>query len=787
MGRFGGGAVALVLFAALAVALLWPALPGGGKVMAADDLILFVPPFDSVRPADATRPSNFYHSDSVFVFHPDQLFAREQIRSFDLPVWNPLTGAGQPLLAQQQTAPLYPGTLLTFLLPYWESLGLVALIKLVLAALGTYLLGRAFGLARPAALLSGIAFTFGTYMVSWLEHPHSNAYILLPWLLLLVERVMRRGRPGDALALGGVGGLALLAGHPQSALISALPAIGLAVWLLADRPGRDAPSRGRAVALLAGATLLSLLVGAVMLLPFAEVLTQAYNSDRGGGTAEWRVLYGMFFPEFWGRPDKFLIDGGPLNYPERTAYVGMVPLALAAAGLVARRPSRAQVFVLVVGIASFLAVVDTPLWSGFVREVPGLASIALTRLMIVVSFCAAMLAGFGLQRLLDGDVRERKRMLAAFVGFALLAPGFWALQQGVPFGELGAALRELPELGVEPRLPEVVQMSAVLRWGVLALLGTALLALAIRSPRFVPWLAVAAIVIAAAELVTLNRGYNPAVDKSLVEPRVPGSVSFVQRSQGAGRMAADAETFGPNVASRYWIRDARTHGLPVIERYSSLWLALGGSGFQRTTLRPDAAAAPRALDLLGVTHVFSPALAASPGAPVEFEGEGGPVVGNPDALPRAYVAYGWRSVDDAATAAAELALREPGAVQNEPLVEGLGGRTSDAPATPALITRDESTEVSVELEAERPGLLLLHDNYYPGWRAYVDGEQADVHPANVAFRAVEVPAGRHEVRFAYEPASVRVGAVLSALGLLALAGGVVALVLRRRRRPRASL
>ena len=64
-------------------------------------------------------------------------------------------------------------------------------------------------------------------------------------------------------------------------------------------------------------------------------------------------------------------------------------------------------------------------------------------------------------------------------------------------------------------------------------------------------------------------------------------------------------------------------------------------------------------------------------------------------------------------------------------------RTAPEPATAARITADEPTQVVVELDAERDGLLLLHDNWYPGWNAYVDGEERKIHPANVTFRAVE--------------------------------------------------
>ena len=77
--------------------------------------------------------------------------------------------------------------------------------------------------------------------------------------------------------------------------------------------------------------------------------------------------------------------------------------------------------------------------------------------------------------------------------------------------------------------------------------------------------------------------------------------------------------------------------------------------------------------------------------------------------------------------------------------------------------------------------MCLADSWYPGWRAEVDGEPRALVPGNHLFRALAVPAGDSRVRLFFAPDSVRWGALLSGLSLLALAGLLV-LAWRQRRR-----
>ena len=79
-------------------------------------------------------------------------------------------------------------------------------------------------------------------------------------------------------------------------------------------------------------------------------------------------------------------------------------------------------------------------------------------------------------------------------------------------------------------------------------------------------------------------------------------------------------------------------------------------------------------------------------------------------------------------------------------------------------------------------MLVVLDNYYPAWKATVDGEPVPVHRANYTFRAVTVPAGEHVVELHYDTGSLRAAVVISLAVLALLLGVIAAGVLAARRR-----
>jgi hypothetical protein len=281
----------------------------------------------------------------------------------------------------------------------------------------------------------------------------------------------------------------------------------------------------------------------------------------------------------------------------------------------------------------------------------------------------------------------------------------------------------------------------------------------------------------AADLLAYNVGFQSAVPEKLVTPPAVGPIAYAHAHVGHARVGGGA-VLGPNLAERFGLRDARIYRSPPLRRRQDLWTALGGAGSDYALM---SSSAPRLADVFAVRYVFAPSDTAS--AP---SGHFRPIPGvaglleNPHAYPRAWLAYRWRRASNASEAM-QLVKREHD-LQAEPVVETSRPPAPAARAQPEAVrfTRDAPDSVSLDVNAAASAQLVLDDAFYPGWKATVDGHGVPIRPANVAFRAVPVPAGHHRVRFSYDPVALAIGIWTSVGAALLIA--LVSLVRLARRR-----
>ena len=310
------------------------------------------------------------------------------------------------------------------------------------------------------------------------------------------------------------------------------------------------------------------------------------------------------------------------------------------------------------------------------------------------------------------------------------------------------------------------------------------------------------VVLVAGDLLRANMGFNPAIRTSTAEPPITGAIRYLQ-SQRPNRFIGVSTSFSQplpaDLAMHYGLYDARGYDFPVQSRFDALWrrsVAPGVGAFtQPEEFASATPAALRALDLLSVSDLLvGPVQAAlvplhGPGLRVVYRGKDGVVYGNSQALPRVFVVDRQHSVGSAGAALA--AVTAPGfdrrgvAITESPIA-GLPQATSGAPARgSARLVSYKAQRVVIHVTAAQRSLVVLTDNYYPGWKATVDGHSAKIERVDYLLRGVVVGPGRHTIVYSYQPASWTIGWIVSLVTALALLAALVsALVARQRQRQR---
>ena len=139
---------------------------------------------------------------------------------------------------------------------------------------------------------------------------------------------------------------------------------------------------------------------------------------------------------------------------------------------------------------------------------------------------------------------------------------------------------------------------------------------------------------------------------------------------------------------------------------------------------------------------------------------------NNDALPRAFLATNYIVETDPQKILVNIFdpnidLSKTVILEEEPNIKIASGQ--------AKMTTYEPTKVVVNTNSSENNLLFLSDNYYPGWKAYLNNIETKIYRADFSFRAVPVPAGDNTVIFQYDPMSLKIGAIISILTLCGLA------------------
>jgi hypothetical protein len=559
-------AASVVLLLVLA-AWCWPVLLG--RELGQNHVLFDLVPWQSAKPADLHVRPHSGEGDAAFHFYPLMQVARDQVRAGHLPMWNPYSYAGNVLLGNMQTALLFPLTWVGLILPLGVAWGLMAILKLLVAGLGTYAFSRQVGVSRPGALLAGVVFMLCAPNLVWLQSPLATVFALFGWLMLVTDRLYRRPDATAGAIVAAVVGLAVLGGHPESVFLGSLCAglylAGLAVFSPARRRTRTAL---RAFTWWLVGHGVGALTAAVALLPFLEAYRDSASRTSHALQAGHAVplhsilVYAMPTVYGTGQPRTYGWDAF-ISYTAIAAYFGLVCLLLAGgAAWVARRRANTRAMALVAVVVAGMLYHAPPLgWAA--QHVWPLNVVVVGRMYVCLAFVGAVGAGAAVTLLSRRPLRAR--VIVAWAAGLLVAVLAVYLAE-VRAGRLSA--------------PADVRTEAVLRFLAFLALGTACLAALgrIRDRIVVP------VVIAACVLDLLFlQGYNVWLPRRQADPDTPPVAVFLQHRPGPFRLStleqSGTDVYTPNTPARDRLESIEGYDFPQSQRWAIFSASvLGQSG-----------------------------------------------------------------------------------------------------------------------------------------------------------------------------------------------------------------
>lgn len=779
-------------------------------------------------PAGFTSPtgisSNGVLSDVALYYYPYERTAVEELRSGHFPLWNPYILTGTPLFASTQAAVLDPVNLVAYLAGPYNYWTWAAWLRLALLGIGTFLFMRILGRGPIAGMAAGVVFMTCGFVTAWLNYNVVTTLTWLPLLMWATVRMLRTGQAVWAAVAGAILGCLLLGGHPETQFLGALLwgafslyyLFGLRRQRVPCQSEGPVPSRGhlaRRVGQLVLVACLGLALSAVQQMPFLDFLLRT-GTIGGKRTAAIPApdlarsafqLAVLFLPNFSGTPlmnNYWYPSTLGLNFNEQTGYIGLLALLLAALAVPYWWPRDRQVrFFCLAGLLGLLLALRTP-GLHLVSKLPLFNVGPGIRWLIVFSFCGAVLTGYAVEALvlMPPGLRYLRMGAAWLSGGALLglvsmpvvylgvSYGHWDRAWGVPESHNSIAGWLKPG-----HLPTY--------WPVFFLVAGAVVVVA----RYRGWLRAPAtatllILLLYADLWVFGSRYNPITPARAVYPATE-TVQYLQAHIGHDRFAGESNMMRPDLAMLFGLRDVRGYEDLVDQTFDTLYRGVFTD--LQANRQGDIVLSPadrRLLQVAGVRYVLSPRKLRVPGEPGAYRAQTdippqsiGRVTVYEDVqpLPRSYLVYSATICPDLETSTQALLspvhdprrtviLTEAG-TQREGTLPSCGAaelpggaglmRPAQSPlaATPAW-QQDGPDQVALRASLPVPGYLVLVDNYAPGWQATVDGHEVHILRANVAFRAISLPAGPHTVVFAYRAPLLYPGAIFSGLGVVVVLG-----------------
>lgn len=710
---------------------------------------------------------NFLITDPVRQQYPWKNLSIKSEKEGNLPLWNPYNFAGTPLLANFQSAALYPLNVLFFILPFAISWSILIFLQPLLAGIFLYLYLNNLKLNKLASLLGAIAFSFSGFSIAWLEWGtilHTGVW--LPLILLSIDKIIIQKNnfkfPFGLVQGGQISNFKFLvwpmiflfsltssffAGHLQTFFYLFIISL---IYLIARwfQYGKIV----KFLFIFFIFYILFFIFTAVQWFPTIQFITlSARNVDlvgfrEAGWFIPWQNLIQFIAPDFFGNPST-LNYYGIWNYAEFIGYIGILPLILAIFAIFFRKDKKTFFFGTVFFISLIFAFPTLIAKIPFKFEIPFVSTAQPTRLIFLADFALSILAAFGLDYFIK--LKNKKLLLSVLILFSFIIAAFWLFVIGfngniISSENLMVAKQNL----ILPTILFIV-VSLVLLFLIankkekifnVNVLNVSLLLL---------------ILITVFDLFRFGWKFTPFTNKEYLYPSTQVT-NFLQNQKAQFRiMSVDSRIMPPNFSIMYKLQTLDGYDPLYLQRFGELMAASGRGvpdikppfGFNRIITPQDSLS--RISDMLGAKYILSLEDRKDSKLNLVFTDGVIKVYENSSALPRAFFVNNTliaNSKQEAINAFFDVNYQfNSRAIVEEVTEKKLFKDTWGVGSVE--ITSYKDNQVVLETKNDRDGFLVLTDSYYPSWHATIDGKETKIYITNYNFRGIIVTKGNHRIEF----------------------------------------
>lgn len=423
---------------------------------------------------------------------------------------------------------------------------------------------------------------------------------------------------------------------------------------------------------------------------------------------------------------------------------------------------------------------------------------AVSSILVIAEFTIPLLAVMALKEIIDHPEALKQKLKYVYISFGLtgglallmaVVPTFFfssyipstemkALNQGIPTDQLAPIIKNLEDMRIS------IFTTDAWRSFFIVVIGTLFLLLYNMGKLKARWMILAITVLCIGDMWMVNKRYlynEQFVDKTqqVITFRKSPADEFILRDKTLDYRVLNmaTNTFNENNTA-YWHKSVGGYHAAKLRRYQemidyhlskemqNLYKAVAEAGGNMDSVRADLFPV---LNMLNTRYFI-------------FPGQGGENIPlqNPYAFGNAWFVKNVKYVDDANAEIEAVATVDPleTAIADVKFKEQLKGGESafkDSLSSIRLVSY-KPNELVYESSTPKGGIVVFSEIYYPGWQAYVDGEEVEHGRANYIFRAMNVPAGQHKIEFKFDPKSIHITERIAFVGLIILLIGIVMLI-----------